>query len=66
MKKDNKITWTEIYTHSIGYSAIITKQQAQLFKTDPNQFFNEVHLDQIQQKQWDTIYSTQTTNYKIQ
>ena len=60
-----KITWTESFSQSTGFSAEITDEQAELFKSNPKQFFDEVNFKDSQDLEWDSVYDENKTNYEI-
>lgn len=50
-----KFIWFESYTTTVKYSAEITEEQAELFKVNPEEFFETVSYSDNQELEWDKI-----------
>lgn len=61
-----KFTWTESYTTICGYSAEITEEEAQLFKEDPERFFEEVSFRDNQDFEWDKITNEESFDFEVE
>ena len=60
-----KLTWNESYTTTAHYSAIITEEQAKLFKENKDKFFEEVDYSEDQQLEWDNIGDEDAHDFEI-
>ena len=60
-----KITWTESSTTYYHYSAEITEEQADLFDTDPEKFFNEVDFRNNQELEWEDVKDHDAEDFEI-
>jgi hypothetical protein len=68
-KKKNmakKITWIESYTTILKYSAIISDEEAELFETDEDRFFDEVSFRDNQELEWDKIDNEESGDFEIE
>jgi len=50
-----KFIWFESFTTITKYSAEITEEQAELFKNDPDKFFDTVSYQDNSNLEWDKI-----------
>jgi hypothetical protein len=61
-----KITWLESYTTTLKYSAIISDEEAELFETDEDRFFDEVSFRDNQELEWDKIDDEESFDFDIE
>jgi hypothetical protein len=61
-----KITWTESSTTYYHYSAEVTAEQADLFETDPERFFDEVDFRHDPVLEWEDIKDHDVEDYEIE
>jgi hypothetical protein len=61
-----KITWIESYTTTLQYSAIISDEEAELFETDEDRFFDEVSFRDNQELEWDKIDNEESGDFEIE
>jgi len=61
-----KITWIESYTTILKYSAIISDEEAELFETDEDRFFDEVSFRDNQELEWDKIDNEESGDFEIE
>jgi hypothetical protein len=61
-----KITWLESYTTTLKYSAIISDEEAELFETDEDRFFDEVSFRDNQELEWDKINDEESFDFDIE
>ena len=61
-----KITWLESYTTTLKYSAIISDEEAELFETDEDRFFDEVSFRDNQELEWDKIGDEESFDFDIE
>jgi hypothetical protein len=61
-----KITWIESYTTTLKYSAIISDEEAELFETDEDRFFDEVSFRDNQEIEWDKIDNEESGDFEIE
>jgi hypothetical protein len=61
-----KITWIESYTTTLKYSAIVSDEEAELFETDEDRFFDEVSFRDNQELEWDKIDNEESGDFEIE
>jgi hypothetical protein len=61
-----KFTWFESFTTICKYSAEITEEQAELFKTNPDLFFEQVSYQDNQILEWDKIEDEDWYDYQLE
>lgn len=60
-----KITWMESFTTTLFYSAEITDDEAELFESDSDRFFDEVGYRDNQELIRDEIDDSVSDNFEI-
>jgi hypothetical protein len=61
-----KLVWVESYTSITGYSAELTDEQAELYETDRDRFFDEVFYELDRNVEWDKIKNEETWDMKLE
>ena len=61
-----KLTWVETFTTTIKYSAQLTDEEAELFETDPDKFWEEVDYSGRQDLEWDDISDQSVDGFEIE
>lgn len=61
-----KITWTESSTTYYHYSAEITEEQAELFETDEQKFFEEVDFFANGIVEWEDVKDHDAEDFEIE
>jgi hypothetical protein len=61
-----KLVWAESYTSITGYSVDLTDEQAELYETDRDKFFDEVFYELDRNVEWDKIKNEETWDMKLE
>jgi hypothetical protein len=61
-----KLSWVEVYDTITRYSVELTDEQAELYETDSEKFFEEIFYDLDRNVEWSKIKNEETWDFEIE
>jgi len=61
-----KLSWAEVYDTITRYSVELTDEQAELYETDREKFFEDVFYDLDRNVEWSKIKNEETWDFEIE